>query len=66
MDRRVAKALVEEPAAAIQELEIRLVRLGAEEIQVAELEVAEELAVVVAVVALLGVEEPGEGGGGVD
>lgn len=55
----VPKSLVEEPPSSIQPLEILLIRFTAEEVQVADLEVAEELAVVI-VAAVLRVEQPVE------
>ena len=47
VDGRVAETFVVEPAQGVEVLEVFLVGLAAEEVQVADLEVAEELAVVV-------------------
>lgn len=57
VDGCVAEALVVEPAAAIEPLEVFLVCLAAEEAEVADLEVGEELAVVV-VAAIVRIQQP--------
>lgn len=65
VDGRVAETLVVETAAAVQPLEVLLIGLSAEESQVADLEIREELAVVV-VPTVEGVQEPVEVRLGVD
>ena len=65
MDRRIAKPLIVEPALPIQKLEILLISLSSKEVQVSDLEIAEELAVVVDG-ARGGVEEPRDVGFRVD
>lgn len=65
VDGRVAEAFVVEAAAGVEVVEVGADGGGAEEAQVANLEVAEELAVVIDF-ALGGVDEPGDVGGGVE
>jgi len=62
VDRRIAEALVVEPThvRAVEVPEVRGIRLGAEEIQVSDLEVREELAVVVFAAVARFVHQPAE------
>ena len=55
----VPKSLIEKPPSSIQPLKVFLIRFTTEEVQVADLEVTEELAVIV-VAAVLRVEQPVE------
>lgn len=64
MDGRVAEPFIVEPAPLIQVFKVLVVRFGAEEVEVADLKVGEELAVVV--FACSGVDEPGEVGARVE
>lgn len=57
VDRGVSKALVIEATASVEPIEILLVGLAAEEVEVADLEVGEELAVVV-ITVVARVEQP--------
>ena len=65
MNRCIPESLIVKSSTAIEPFEILLVRLPTEEIQISNLEVREELAVVV-VAAIVGIEEPVEVGLGVD
>ena len=59
MDGRVTEPFIEEATAAVEPVEIRLVAVGAEEIQGSDLEVGEELAVIVVTASsAVGVKQP--------
>lgn len=57
MYRRISKSLVVEAASSIQPVKVSFIRFAAEEVQIPNLEVREELAVVV-VSAIVGVKQP--------
>ena len=65
MDRCIAEALVVEPTAFVEPVKVSLVGFSPEEVQRADFEVGEELAVVV-VAAVVRIEKPVEVGLGVD
>ena len=64
MNRRIPKSLIVEPSCFIQVVEVLFISLGAEEIEIADFEVTEELTVVVFPGG--GVEQPGHVGLGMD
>ena len=59
MNRRVSKSLIIEPAAPVQPLEVFFVRFTPEEVQIPNLEIGEELAVII-VATVVGVQKPVE------
>lgn len=65
MDRRISKPLVIKASSPVQPIEVFFICHAAEEIQIPDLEVGEELAVVV-VAAVVGVKQPIEIGVWVD
>lgn len=57
MNRRIPKPLIIKPSSLIQPIEIHFIRLSPEEVQISNLKIGEELAIVV-ITAVVGVEQP--------